>query len=111
VRPGRTGWVRLHLVPQGDARRLPPRDYRVSGAWPEAVLMDHHGARVAQALAARLQVAIEERGWSVAELSRRSGVARYTIAKALAGEAWPDLLTIAHLERALGADLWPGRDV
>ncbi len=79
--------------------------------WPEAVLVDHHGARVAQALAARLQAALDEHGWSVAELSRRSTVARYTIAKALAGEAWPDLLTIANLEKALGVDLWPGRDV
>jgi transcriptional regulator with XRE-family HTH domain len=74
-------------------------------------MTEHHGARVAQALARRLQAAIDAQGWSVAELSRRSGVARYTIAKALAGEAWPDLLTIANLERALGADLWPGRDV
>ncbi|MEV7393827.1 helix-turn-helix transcriptional regulator [Streptomyces sp. NPDC091215] len=72
---------------------------------------EHHGARVAQALALRLQTAITEKGWSAAELARRSGVARYTIAKALAGEAWPDLLTIANLEKALEADLWPGREV
>lgn len=98
-------------MPQGDARRLPPRAYCASGVWPEAVMSDHHGAQVAQALARRLQAAIDAQDWSVAELSRKSGVARYTIAKALAGEAWPDLLTIANLERALGADLWPGRDV
>ncbi|MFJ8550875.1 helix-turn-helix domain-containing protein [Streptomyces sp. NPDC093676] len=72
---------------------------------------EHHGARVAQALAARLQAAIAKKEWSVAELSRRSGVGRFTIAKALAGEAWPDLLTIANLERALEVDLWPGREV
>lgn len=72
---------------------------------------EHHGARVAQAMAVRLRTALDERGWSVAHLSRMSGVARFTIAKALAGEAWPDLLTIANLEKALGCDLWPGRDV
>ncbi|MFE2541858.1 helix-turn-helix domain-containing protein [Actinacidiphila glaucinigra] len=66
---------------------------------------------MAQALAGKLQAAIERKAWSVAELSRQSGVARYTITKALTGEAWPDLLTIANLERALEADLWPGRDV
>jgi lambda repressor-like predicted transcriptional regulator len=98
-------------MPQGDARRLPPRAYCVRGVWPEAVVEEHHGARVAQALAGRLQAAIEKKGWSVAEVSRRSGVARYTIAKALAGEAWPDLLTIANLENALDVDLWPGREV
>ena len=27
----------------------------------------------------------------------------------LAGEAWPDLATIAKIERGLGEDLWPGR--
>ncbi|GHJ29997.1 hypothetical protein TPA0910_44300 [Streptomyces hygroscopicus subsp. sporocinereus] len=74
-------------------------------------MTEHHGARVAQAMASRLKAALDERGWSVAHLSRVSGVARYTIAKALAGEAWPDLLTIANLEKALECDLWPGRDV
>ncbi|MDH6431538.1 MULTISPECIES: helix-turn-helix domain-containing protein [unclassified Streptomyces] len=98
-------------MPQGDARRLPPRAYCASGAWPEAVMEEHHGARVAQAMAARLRAALDGRGWSVAQLSRESGVARFTIAKALAGEAWPDLLTIANLEKALDCDLWPGREV
>ncbi|GGO98783.1 helix-turn-helix domain-containing protein [Wenjunlia tyrosinilytica] len=72
---------------------------------------EHHGARVAQAMAARLKAALDDKGWSVAQLSRISGVARYTIAKAIAGDAWPDLLTIANLEKALDCDLWPGRDV
>ncbi|MEU9149102.1 helix-turn-helix transcriptional regulator [Streptomyces sp. NPDC048417] len=98
-------------MPQGDARRLPPRAYCVGGAWPEAVMEEHHGARVAQTMAARIKAALDQRGWSVAQLSRESGVARYTIAKALAGEAWPDLLTIANLEKALDCDLWPGRNV
>ncbi|WP_406304017.1 helix-turn-helix transcriptional regulator [Streptomyces sp. NBC_00885] len=74
-------------------------------------MTDHHGSRVAQAMAARLKAALDGKGWSVAQLSRISGVARYTIAKAIAGEAWPDLLTIANLEKALDCDLWPGRDV
>lgn len=72
---------------------------------------EHHGARVAQAMAVRLRAGLDERGWTVSQLSRESGVARFTIAKALAGEAWPDLLTIANLEKALDCDLWPGRDV
>ena len=72
---------------------------------------EHHGARVAQAMAVRLKAGLDQRGWTVAQLSRESGVARFTIAKALAGEAWPDLLTIANLEKALDCDLWPGREV
>ncbi|MFD7417526.1 helix-turn-helix domain-containing protein [Kitasatospora purpeofusca] len=74
-------------------------------------MSDHHGAKVAQALAARLAGALKESGWSVAELSRRSGVSRLTIANVLAGEVWPDLLTVASLERAFGRGLWPGLDV
>lgn len=80
------------------------------GAWPHAVLDDHHGARVAQEVAARLGRVIGERGWSVAEASRRSGVSRMTVAQVLDGAVWCDLLTIANLEKALEVDLWPGRE-
>ncbi|MFD5410388.1 helix-turn-helix domain-containing protein [Streptomyces sp. NPDC060048] len=74
-------------------------------------MTDHHGAKVAQALALALAAGLEERCWSVAELSRRSGVSRLTIANVLAGRVWPDLLTVASLELALERDLWPGREV
>jgi transcriptional regulator with XRE-family HTH domain len=74
-------------------------------------LSDHHGAKVAQALAVRLTAAMESTGWSIAELSRRSEVSRLAIANVLAGKVWPDLLTIARLENALDCDLWPGRSV
>ncbi|MBB5122741.1 hypothetical protein AF335_05020 [Streptomyces eurocidicus] len=74
-------------------------------------MTDHHGAKVAQALALRLSTVMEAGSWSAARLSRVSGVSRLTIANVLAGRVWPDLLTIASLEQALGCDLWPGRDV
>ncbi|MEN8649753.1 helix-turn-helix transcriptional regulator [Streptomyces sp. 21So2-11] len=94
---------------QGDKRHRRPIGYRLKGTWPRAVLDDHHGAQVAQEVAARLRKAIDARGWSIAEVSRRSDVARLTIMKVLAGEVWCDLLTIANLEKALDVDLWPGR--
>ncbi|MFJ8048005.1 helix-turn-helix domain-containing protein [Streptomyces luteogriseus] len=97
-------------MPQGDKRRLKPFEYVVEGIWPHAVLDDHHGARVAQEVAARLRRLMDARGWSVAEASRRSGVSRMTIAQVLDGAVWCDLLTIANLEKALEADLWPGRE-
>ena len=74
------------------------------------MLDDHHGAQVAQVVAARLRAAIDVHEWSIAELSRRSDVARPTIMKVLGGEVWCDLLTIANLEKALEVDLWPGRN-
>ncbi|MCC9706944.1 helix-turn-helix domain-containing protein [Streptomyces sp. MNU76] len=97
-------------MPRGDKRRRSPAEYVTDGAWPHAVLDDHHGARVAQEVAARLGRVIGERGWSVAEASRRSGVSRMTVAQVLDGAVWCDLLTIANLEKALEVDLWPGRE-
>ena len=102
--------MRLCNVPRGVSRSRNPRAYLVSGTWPHGQLADHYGARVAQALSARLAAAMAERQMSVAELSRRSGVARPTIDNVLAGQVWCDLLTIANLEHALDTDLWPGRD-
>ncbi|MET8827678.1 helix-turn-helix transcriptional regulator [Streptomyces sp. NPDC004610] len=97
-------------MPQGDKRRLKPFTYVVEGIWPHAVLDDHHGAWVAQEVAARLRRVIDANGWSVAEVSRRSGVSRMTIVQVLDGLVWCDLLTIANLEKALEVDLWPGRE-
>lgn len=81
----------------------------LAGPWSDAALAEHHGARVAQALARRLAAAMRERGVSANRLAADSGVNRQTIANVLAGATWPDLLTIAGLEAALDADLWPGR--
>ncbi|MFJ8449487.1 helix-turn-helix domain-containing protein [[Kitasatospora] papulosa] len=74
-------------------------------------MTEHHGAKVAQALALALASALETEGMSVAALSRLSGVSRLTISNVLEGRVWPDLLTVASLERALDRDLWPGRNV
>ncbi|WP_079084789.1 helix-turn-helix domain-containing protein [Streptomyces dysideae] len=97
-------------MPRGDKRSRSPAEYLIDGAWPHAVLDDHHGARVAQEVAARLRRAIDARGWSIAEVSRRSGVSRMTISQVLDGVVWCDLLTIANLEKVLEVDLWPGRE-
>jgi lambda repressor-like predicted transcriptional regulator len=96
-------------VPGDSSRALAPRAFVLAGPWPDAALAEHHGARVAQALARRLAGAMRERGLSANRLAADSGVNRQTIANVLAGATWPDLLTIASLEAALDADLWPGR--
>ncbi|WP_282701164.1 helix-turn-helix transcriptional regulator [Streptomyces sp. CC219B] len=95
---------------QGDKRSRKPVEYVLAGTWPGAVLDDHHGAQVAQEVAARLKRALDARGWTMVEASRQTGVDRITITRVLAGEVWCDLLTIATLEKALGVDLWPGRN-
>ncbi|MBW1601817.1 helix-turn-helix transcriptional regulator [Streptomyces sp. JJ66] len=97
-------------MPQGDKRSRRPVGYVLEGTWPGAVLDDHHGARVAQEVAARLRKVIDANGWSMVEVARRTGVDRLTVTRVLAGQVWPDLLTIATLEKALDVDLWPGRE-
>jgi transcriptional regulator with XRE-family HTH domain len=67
----------------------------------------YRGAQVAQAIARALSEAIAAQGLGANELAKRSGVNRQVIANVLAGTTWPDLITIANLETALGATLWP----
>jgi transcriptional regulator with XRE-family HTH domain len=45
-------------------------------------------------------------GRSIREVAELTGVDRATIGAVLAGRSWPDILTLAKLERGLGA-LWP----
>ncbi|MFJ5122366.1 helix-turn-helix domain-containing protein [Kitasatospora sp. NPDC088548] len=96
-------------MPGDSPRALSPRAFVLTGIWPDAALAEHHGARVAQALARRLAMVMSDRSISANRLARDSGINRQTIANVLAGSGWPDLLTIASLERALETDLWPGR--
>lgn len=64
-------------------------------------------AEVARRLAENLRIAIGER--SVRSIARDTDVDHATISAILRGRTWPDLYTIAKLERGLGADLWPGQ--
>ncbi|MCP2340660.1 helix-turn-helix domain-containing protein [Actinomadura rupiterrae] len=95
-----------------DSRTRRPRDFAVEGQWPQALLVDEsggepYGAQVAQELARRLGEAMAEQGFSANRLSRESGVNRQTIANVLAGAVWPDLMTIANLQRALSVRWLP----
>lgn len=89
------------------SRARPPCDFVRSGEWSRAVLADHHAAAVAQMVAQRLAEAMAGRGMSANRLARLSGVNRQTVANVLAGTVWPDLMTIANLEKHLGWRLWP----
>ena len=109
-KPG-PGGSTVRPVPKRQGQIAAPRDYVVSGEWPHARLdTDQPGvaeAAVAQALAARLAAAVGKR--SMREVARAAGVAHTTVTKVAAGARWPELVTIARLERALDVDLWPGR--
>lgn len=67
----------------------------------------HRGAQVAQAVSRALAEAMAEQKMSANALAKASDVNRQVIAHVLAGKVWPDLLTVANLEGALGVPLWP----
>lgn len=62
---------------------------------------------IARLLALNIRSAMGSR--SVLEVSKMTGVDDMTIHTVLNGRGWPDIATLAKLERGLGADLWPGR--
>lgn len=82
--------------------RRSPRE--LTPGWPDAP-GDDPVAEVARLLCLNVRSALD--GRSVREFARVTGVDRATIGTILAGEAWPDLQTIARLEIALGRPLWP----
>lgn len=64
-------------------------------------------AQVAQAVSRALADGMARQGLSANALAKTSGVNRQVIAHVLAGRTWPDLMTVACLEGALGEMLWP----
>ncbi|MFI8984641.1 helix-turn-helix domain-containing protein [Streptomyces antimycoticus] len=58
-------------------------------------------------MARALAEAMERQKISANALAQASDVNRQVISNVLAGSVWPDLLTVANLEGALGEPLWP----
>lgn len=84
-----------------------PADHAVDGDWPQAALAADApvAAHYARHIAARLQAELAE--GSLSQLARRADVNRSTLQGLLAGRSWPDVVTVAKLEAALGRRLWP----
>lgn len=87
----------------------PRAHLRVPEEWPYGEVDDTIPAQYARIFAQRLGAAIGDR--SFRSVSRAAGVSHRTIAHLVRGESWPDLITIAKLEFALGAVLWPGPEL
>jgi hypothetical protein len=92
---------------RSDGRR--PVDFFSDGAWPGNVDTYADGpAAVAGSLVRRLKEAIGDR--SVRSVASEAGIAHTTLTRLLAGQTWPDLVTIVQLEKALDTALWPGAE-
>lgn len=87
-------------------RNRKPREYAISGAWPGAVMDDHIGAEVTQAIV-RALADVVARYPSLNAFATEMQLNRQMLANILEGASWPDVLTIATLERKLGVRLYP----
>jgi transcriptional regulator with XRE-family HTH domain len=58
-------------------------------------------------VALRVSEAMQMRGLTHEALAQRADLGLGTVGRVLAGEVYPDLATLARLERSLGADVYP----
>lgn len=107
------GWVWVDAYVGRMPRRRgisgPPRSYLVSGEWPSGRVVGPAPARYAQLLSRRLAGAVGSR--PLREVAADAGVHHTSLSDLLAGEVWPDLVTVSRLEVALGVLLWPGDEL
>lgn len=81
-----------------------PTPADLTPGWPELASSDHP-AETARLLAVNLKRALG--GRSVRSAVEGTGVDEATVRRILAGAIWPDLRSIARLELALNAPLYP----
>jgi lambda repressor-like predicted transcriptional regulator len=60
----------------------------------------------ARLFALRVASLMDER--SLRDVARLAGLSHSTLHAVLGGDRWPDMVTIAKLEDAFDAELWPG---
>lgn len=85
--------------------RHAPRD--LTPSWPDSPSTDVAG-EVARQVALRVKQAIRDRRVrSERKAADLAGVDEGTLRNILSGDRWPDLRTLALLEHALQALLWP----
>ena len=94
----------VYADPMARPARKTPRELTPDG-WPEVTSPDPV-AEVARQFALNLREAVGEQ--SLRGASARIGVDHSTLVRILAGEAWPDLATIARIEIGLGVAVYPG---
>ena len=84
-----------------------PSDWVAEGAWPDGPLREGAPSVVAYAvaIAKALDQALE--GQVRARVAEEAGIERSTLYDILAGNTWPDMVTLAKLEQCLNVTLWP----
>ncbi len=88
---------------------LPPSEYRAPGEeWPYGHLADDapKEARLVRGIVARINRHAHKRGESPFAISRSADIGYETLYKLLRGETYPNLVTIARLEKHFNRRLW-----
>lgn len=76
----------------------------MSPSWPDEPCADAD-AEAVRLLVNNLKAAMGERG--VRTVARAAGIDHGMVSRLVAGETWPEMLTVIRLERGLGVKLWP----
>lgn len=86
-----------------------PKTFVVKGAWPNGRFARDAppAAAYAQDISRSLAQALE--GRSKADVAAAADLHRSTLYGILAGDVWPDVVTLAKLETVLQCRLWPDR--
>lgn len=98
-------------MPRRSQEYRTPREWLATGDWPEGRFVAEAPTAVAYAVAISRTLHERLEGKSKAELARRAGIERTTLYDLLSGRSWPDAVTLAKLEEALEARLWPEHPV
>ena len=88
------------------ARSARARPQELTPSWPDEPSPNPIG-EVARLFVLNLRAAIGER--SLRAVADNCELHHATLLGILEGRTWPDLETLAKIERGLAADLWPGR--
>ncbi|PYY32510.1 hypothetical protein [Curtobacterium sp. MCBD17_030] len=101
--------LRLALYAFGMGRPMRALPVELADApWPEVPSSDQFGEIARQFV---LNVRDAMAGRSLRAVAADAGIGHVTLQRVLAGQAWPDLVTIARLEVGLDAALWPRHPV
>lgn len=103
-------WVGQHHAGRPPVLRLRPNQYLArNGTWPDGPLIRAAPpeARDAQHIAIAFRdICQATKGLTIADAAARAQIPEPVLQGLLDGDTWPDLVTVARLERALGVPLW-----
>lgn len=84
-----------------------PNDWLEEGSWPDGPALPGAPDVVAYAVAIARSLDDALQGLVRSHVAEQAGIERSTLYDILAGNTWPDMVTLAKLEQTLNVTLWP----